>query len=73
MLKLSIPFSELLRNEKDRKIISNMIKNSEIDQVNIVSQDSLNLDDDASEFIFGPHVTSENDDYYGWEHPRVFG
>lgn len=39
-----------------------MIRNSEVDQVNIISQDSLNLDDYAPEFVFGPLVTSANDD-----------
>eukprot|EP00253_Pinus_taeda_P008952 PITA_08952 len=61
-LKIPIPFAELLRNEQYRKIIFSMVKSSDNDQVNINSQDSLNLDDDAPEFVFGPHVTSINDD-----------
>jgi len=61
-LKVSIPFVELLRNEKYRKIISTIIKDLEVDQVNIASQDSLNLNDYAPEFVFGPYVTSTNND-----------
>lgn len=46
-LKVSIPFVDLLRNEQYRKMISTMIKSSENGQLNIISQDSLNLDVDA--------------------------
>lgn len=61
-LKVSIPFTELLENEQYRKRISTMIKSSQNGQLNIISQDSLSLDDDAPKFVFCPHVTSANDD-----------
>lgn len=40
-----------------------MVKSLESDQFNINSKDSLNLDDDGLEFVFGPHVTIISDDF----------
>lgn len=53
-VKISVPFSELLKNSEYRAHIVKMLKAEE-------GVDSLNLQDDHPTIMFGPKVEDQND------------